>query len=106
MLPHAEDRPVMAIDLLGHGYTDKPDHDYAIADYGRHVLDVLDARGWDRVHISGESLGGWIAAKLAADHPDRVEKLVLNTAGGFTANPAVMERLRALSLAAVRDPKR
>lgn len=106
ILPHAEDRQVIAMDMLGHGYTDKPAYPYEIKHYIKHILDTIDALGFERVHISGESLGGWVAAKLAADYPERVDKLVLNTAGGFTATPEVMERLRTLSLAAVREPNR
>lgn len=93
-----------AIDLIGHGWSDKPDHPYEIAHYVDHVLRFMDTQGWDRIRISGESLGGWVASRLAADHPDRVERLVLNTAGGSRADPAVMERLRTLSMRAATDP--
>lgn len=93
-----------AIDLIGHGWSDKPDHPYEISHYVDHVLRFMDAQGWDRIRISGESLGGWVASRLAADHPDRVERLVLNTAGGSRADPAVMDRLRTLSMRAATDP--
>lgn len=106
ILAHAEKHQVFAIDMLGHGYTAKPDQPYEIAGYIKHILAFLDAMKIERVHISGESLGGWVAAQLAADHPDRIGKLILNTAGGFTATPEVMDRLRTLSLNAVRNPDR
>ncbi len=94
----------VAIDMIGHGWSDKPDGGYEIADYGAHVLAVMRALGRDRAHISGESLGGWVAAWLALHHPDKVDRLVLNTAGGWTAHPEVMERIKRLSMEAVRDP--
>jgi pimeloyl-ACP methyl ester carboxylesterase len=54
--------------------------------------------------ISGESLGGWVATHLAVHRPATVEKLVLNTAGGWKAHPQVMERLKKLSNEAASDP--
>jgi 2-hydroxy-6-oxonona-2,4-dienedioate hydrolase len=106
ILPHAEHMRVFAIDMLGHGFTDKPDHDYEIDHYVDHVIAFCDTQGLGRIFISGESLGGWVAARLAIRFPERVVKLVLNTAGGLTADPVVMERLRTLSMNAVRNPDR
>lgn len=106
ILPHARHFRVLAIDMLGHGFTDKPARDYEIADYVEHLRDLIDALGVDKVHLSGESLGGWVAARFAATYPERIDRLVLNTAGGMIADPKVMERLRTLSLNAVRSPDR
>ncbi|MBV9722184.1 MAG: alpha/beta fold hydrolase, partial [Mycobacterium sp.] len=52
----------------------------------------------------GESLGGWVAARAAVDHPDRIARLVLNTAGGSQADPEVMKRIITLSMAAAETP--
>ena len=101
---HGKHFHTVAIDMIGHGWTDKPDGRYEIADYGAHVLAVMRALGANRAHVSGESLGGWVAAWLALHHPGKVDRLVLNTAGGWTAHPEVMERIRRLSMEAVRDP--
>jgi 2-hydroxy-6-oxonona-2,4-dienedioate hydrolase len=101
---HAEHFWTWAIDMLGHGYTDKPGHPLEIAHYVDHLLAVLDAIGAQTVYLSGESLGGWVAARAASDHPGRVERLVLNTAGGSQADPRVMERIRTLSMAAAENP--
>ena len=101
---HAEHFSTWSIDMLGHGYTDKPGHPLEIAHYLDHLLAFFDAIGVDRVHLSGESLGGWVAARAASDHPDRIERLVLNTAGGSQADPEVMKRIITLSMAAVEDP--
>jgi 2-hydroxy-6-oxonona-2,4-dienedioate hydrolase len=90
-----------AIDMLGHGYTGKPDRPYEIADYVRHLVDYLDAVGVRRAHIVGESLGGWVGARAAIEHPDRVASLQLLCAGGTVANPAVMERIRTSTEQAV-----
>lgn len=102
--PHSEHFWTVAIDMIGHGWTDKPPLDYQLPDYAAHILNVLKALGRDRALVSGESLGGWVATWLAVHHPERVEKLVLNTAGGWTAHPEVMERLSKLSNEAATDP--
>ena len=84
---HARHFNTYAIDLLGHGYTDKPDYDYEISRYIEHLLGFIDAMGMDRVSLSGESLGGWIAGAFAVAHPERVDRLVLNTAGAEKVSP-------------------
>ena len=92
-----------AIDMLGHGYTGKPDYPYEIPRYAAHLTDYLDVIGADRVHLAGESLGGWVAAWLASEQPGRIASLQLIAAGGTKASPAVMDRIKTSTLAAVRS---
>ena len=101
---HAEHFSTWSIDMLGHGYTDKPGHPLEISDYVAHLLAFLDTLGIERAHLSGESLGGWVVARAAADHPDKVDRLVLNTAGGSQADLEVMQRIVTLSMAAAENP--
>lgn len=101
---HGEHFSTWAIDMIGHGWTDKPPVDREVRHYVDHVVRVLDRLQIDKASVSGESLGGWVASRLAIDHPDRVERVVLNTAGGSQADPKVMERLKTLSMRAVEDP--
>jgi len=103
LLPHAKHHRTIALDMIGHGYTDKPDHDYEIRHYVRHLLNFCDALGLARIHVHGESLGGWIAAQFAIDHPDRVATLTLNTAGGLNTDPAVMQRVYNVTMKAVAE---
>lgn len=103
---HAPHFRTLAIDMIGHGFSNNPNIPYTIPVYVKHVLDFMDTAGIQKAHFSGESLGGWVAAWLASEHPQRVNKLVLNTAGGLVANPEVMERIRTLSRAAVNNPTR
>lgn len=100
----AEQFRVVAFDYPGHGYTTHATHDLELPDYLEHLQGLLDALGVDRAHLNGESLGGWIAVKFAALHPDRTGRLVLNTPGGTMARPEVMQSIRALSQAAADDP--
>jgi 2-hydroxy-6-oxonona-2,4-dienedioate hydrolase len=95
---------VIAYDYPGHGYTTHAAADLELPEYVEHLTGLMDALGVGRAHLNGESLGGWVAVKFAAAHPDRVRKLVLNTPGGTMARPEVMERIRSLSQAAADDP--
>lgn len=100
----ARDFRVTLFDLVGHGWSDLPDHPYTVDVLSEHLLGVMDGLGIARAHLSGESLGGWVAAWTAAHHPERVERMVLNTPGNIANKPQVMARVRDSTLAAVRDP--
>lgn len=102
--PHAEHFDVIAIDMLGHGYTDKPDLDYEIPQYAAHLRDVLDALGLERVLLSGQSLGGWVAARFCLDSPQRVRRLCVNTTGGAHSNSGAMKTIFERTLAAAQNP--
>jgi 2-hydroxy-6-oxonona-2,4-dienedioate hydrolase len=54
---HGEHFSTWAIDMLGHGHTDKPDWDYAVPRYVEHLAAFLDTVGVERTALSGESLG-------------------------------------------------
>lgn len=101
---HGEHFDTYAIDFIGHGYSTKPEHPLEIPHYIDQVLHVLDALGAERASFSGESLGGWVAARFAQLHPERVDRVALNTMGGTMANPQVMERIYTLSMQAAEDP--
>lgn len=90
-----------AIDMLGHGFTDKPDRPYEIPDYVAHLEAYLDAIGAESAHIVGESLGGWVGAWLASERGERLRTLQLLAAGGTKANPEVMERIASSTRRAV-----
>src|SRR3984893_15474374 len=100
MAAHAEYFSTWSIDMLGHGYTDKPGHPLEVHQYVDQLLAFLDAIGVERAHLSGESLGGWVVPRPAVDSPNKVAGLVLNTAGGSKADPEVMKRIITLSMAA------
>lgn len=95
---------VVAIDYPGHGFTTHATRGLEIADYVDHLRTLLDVLGVERAHLNGESLGGWIAVKFAVAHPERVDKLVLNTPGGAVSTPQARARLRTLSQQAAEDP--
>lgn len=74
---------VYAPDLLGFGGSDKPpDGDYSIAAQTELMRGFMDAVHLGRADAGGVSMGGWVALRLAATHPERVQRLILaDTAG-------------------------
>ncbi len=73
---------VIALDLRGHGGSEwvpsGPGGDgYGFDDYVGDVATVIDLLGWQRPVVMGHSLGGYLAAQLAAAHPERVGAVVV-----------------------------
>src|SRR5258708_23041562 len=69
---------VIAPDLLGFGYSDKPRwFDYTIESQTRMISRFMNRLGIGRATVVGSSYGGAVAATLSLDYPERVEKLVL-----------------------------
>lgn len=68
---------VIRFDMRGHGGSPVADEPFHLADLGRDVLHVLDVLEVPRAHVLGASLGGFVAAWLAANHPERVDRLIL-----------------------------
>jgi pimeloyl-ACP methyl ester carboxylesterase len=75
---------VIAIDFLGYGESDAPDVDYNVETQADIALGLLNALGIDKTDVLGFSMGGWVALKVAIDHPDRIRRLVLVDSGGLT----------------------
>jgi pimeloyl-ACP methyl ester carboxylesterase len=77
----ARDYQVIALDVRGHGLSDKPAKEKA---YGLELVEdvvrLLDHLKIKKAHIVGYSMGGIIAAKFMAKHPDRV---LSGTLGGM-----------------------
>lgn len=94
-----------SIDMVGHGYTDKPDEPYDMPLYVEHLRGFIETTGAERVYLSGESLGGWVAASFAIAYPEKVRRMVLNTMGGATMNLSVMQTVREKTLAAAENPR-
>ena len=90
---------VYALDLLGHGRTDKPlDVSYKIADLAQFVKDFMAAVGIDRAHVVGHSLGGAIGTRLALLYPTAVNRLVLVASAGLGKEVILAIRLMAVPL--------
>lgn len=95
---------VIAFDMVGNGFSDKPHYDYDTTVYVRHMLAVMDALGVEKASIIGMSLGAWVAARFAVEQPERTEKLILMSPAGLIASASKMERIRRQRMAAVDTP--
>jgi len=94
----------VAIDMVGNGFSEKPDIDYEIPVYVDHAFATLDALGIERASMIGTSLGSWVAARSSLTCPDRVEKLMLMSPAGLVATESNMQRIRTERTAAVDNP--
>jgi pimeloyl-ACP methyl ester carboxylesterase len=83
----AEDRRVVAMDLQGFGLTPEPDDDegMSIPRYARCVNALCDKLGLEKIDLIGNSMGGFVAAEVAIQFPERVSRLVLVSAAGISS---------------------
>jgi long-chain acyl-CoA synthetase len=85
----AVENRVVALDLRGHGLSDKPGRGYEMSQMVEDLetaLTLLKVKG--RIVLVGHSFGGAIVTEYALKHPERIERLILiATAGEFKLNP-------------------
>jgi pyruvate dehydrogenase E2 component (dihydrolipoamide acetyltransferase) len=74
---------VHAIDLPGHGGSEKHVGDGSVESLAEAVLAYMDAAGLESAHLVGHSLGGAIAVEIAATAPHRAAALTLVAPAGF-----------------------
>lgn len=75
---------VYAPDLLGYGRSPKPsDSDYSISTQEQFVADFIQSIGLQKPDVGGWSMGGWIVLKLALDHPEMVDRVVIYDSAGI-----------------------
>lgn len=76
----AREYRAIALDLRGHGKSDKPHEPAAYDHLASDVIALLDHLGIEQAHLIGYSLGGIIAVKLLTTHPQRFRSAVLGAA--------------------------
>src|SRR5690242_15507538 len=82
ILPRLTDhRQVIAIDLQGHGRTELGTRKFDLVDMGDDVATVVDQLGYRQVDVLGYSFGGGVGFRFAAQHPEKVRRLVLVSVG-------------------------
>ncbi len=90
--PLSNRRRVIAPDLVGFGFTERPaDYQYSMKGWVEHAVGLLDALGIERTDLVGNSFGGALALAMAIHHPKRVRRLVLMGSVGvpFTITPGL-----------------
>lgn len=93
---------VYALDLIGHGFSDRPKIDYTPEAYVHFLRDFMDGVGIERATLIGNSMGGGIAWGMAIFFPERVDRLVLINC----VPPDVLDQVRNDSfrtLVAIKD---
>ena len=78
---------LVRFDARGHGESDVPPGPYAIDDFGRDVLDLLDHLDIVRANVAGISLGGMTAMWLAIHAPERVDRIIPTCTSGNLGPP-------------------
>jgi pimeloyl-ACP methyl ester carboxylesterase len=96
----SRDHRVLALDLRGHGHSDKPHDARAYEEIGLDVIRLMDHAGVKRAHGVGYSLGGIILAKLLTTHPERFTSALL---GGAAYRRSRSERADRENEAAARE---
>ncbi len=88
---------VYALDLIGHGFSDRPKISYTPNTYLHFLKDFMDGVGIKKAILIGNSMGGGLAWAMAGLFPERVEKLILINA----VPPDVLEQVKNESFRAL-----
>ena len=80
MLPLAQSYEVIAADPRGFGLSEKPDGPYDTGTIANDLVQMMRALGHERFAMVGHDCGMWVGYAMAADHPDRVERIALGEA--------------------------
>jgi pimeloyl-ACP methyl ester carboxylesterase len=92
----APDHFVLAMDLRGRGLSDKPSSGYSILHHCRDLYNVVEEQNIERTVIIGHSLGAMIGLAFGAQHPERVEHLVLIDGGGILSKEQTEKVFRGI----------
>ncbi len=96
--PLSERFRVIAVDHRGHGGSPTPAGPYRMSELAADVVALLDSLGIDRVAWCGLSMGGMVGMCLAAEHPERISRLILcSTSAYFPDKTPWRERIAAVA---------
>lgn len=90
-------------DLIGYGYSSKPDFDYTLDMFCGTLVEALRAIGIQKCSLVGNSMGGTMSMRMALDHPDLIERIVLMAPGGlheldfYRQQPGIVRMLPVLT---------
>jgi lipase len=92
-------RPIFALDLRGRGDSDKPEGPYGMAQHARDVAAAMRAMGLGPSVVVGHSMGAFVAAALAVNHPEAVSGVVLIDGGSVLELPTGVTAQQGLNAA-------
>lgn len=87
----------IAIDQRGHGDSSKPQNGYTVDDYNEDILNFINTLSIKKLILLGHSMGGRNAIVFAAEHPERVSKLIIEDFG-YGIPKSVYEAIQSLVL--------
>ena len=98
---------ILRFDQRGHGGSEAPPGPYSLGDLGRDFIGLLDELELERVTLCGLSLGGATAMWVAAEAPERIDRLILACTSARFGEPAQWleraETVRSAGLEAIAD---
>ena len=96
--PLSERYQVYAMDLPGHGLSDKPAIDYSLFFATEFVINFMETIGIEHASLIGHSMGGGMCLNVAINFPERVDKLILVDSGGLSKEAPLLYRLCTLPI--------
>ena len=103
--PLSEHYQVYAMDLPGHGLSDKPYLNYSISFFTDFTVAFMQALGIDRADIIGHSFGGAISIGMATSFPEKVDRLILESSFGLSSDISLLHKLCSVPVLADADKK-
>ncbi len=103
--PLGEYYRVYAMDLPGHGLSDKPYLDYSISFFTDFTVSFMQALGIDHANVIGHSFGGAIGISLATGFPEKVDRLILESSFGLSNDVTLLHKLCSVPVLAEADKK-
>jgi pimeloyl-ACP methyl ester carboxylesterase len=99
--------PNLAFDSVRYALGLRVSSPYTLADMAADTAGLLDALGIARAHVCGASMGGMIAQRLAARHPERVKSVTLMmTSSGSRHLPGPSLKVRGAMISRPKQPRR
>jgi non-heme chloroperoxidase len=103
VLPRLDNKyRVYALDLRGHGDTDKPGTGYAMKNFAADVVAFMDAMKIKKATVVGHSMGSFVALQTTLDAPERVERLLIMGTATTARNADTQDLQKAF--AELKDP--
>ena len=98
VLPHLDPRlRAVAYSQRGFGDSDHPQAGYALDRFADDLVALCDALGVERTHLVGHSFGSFVVRRVAEQHPDRVDRIVLVGSADRLGDPLVEEVRAAIA---------
>lgn len=86
---------VIAVDMRGHGGSDRPNSTYTIAEMAGDIAKLAEKLDLKGITLVGSSVGNQVAVSFAAANPDRVAGMILSDPSFFVADTEIVKYLRS-----------